>query len=192
LPPTILPPSPHHTTLPPIRGNYTVRLRTFTAAGAAYSAACNFQVPDFAQAPQNGSPDIEFLPNPEDESSHIIKLTGLNPDDQYTVLAIGGLFPDRWQIVGAASGEATYDDQLDQWSYTGDFSTDTLPITAYFAVIGQHDSSYYYFDAPFDIPTRTLTTPDVTASYNSTSGYSLSTNRYVFPIPSRCPRRNAA
>jgi hypothetical protein len=68
----------------------------------------------------------------------------------------------------------------------------SLPITAYFAFIGQHGSSYYYFNAPFDSITRSLSTPDVTASYNSATGYSPSTNRYVFPIPSRFPRRNAA
>jgi hypothetical protein len=84
-----------------VGGNYTVRLRTFTAAGAAYSAERSFQVPDFAQAPQNSSPDIEFLPNPEDESSYIIKLTGVNAADHYTVMAIGSVFPDRWQILGS-------------------------------------------------------------------------------------------
>jgi hypothetical protein len=33
-----------------VGGNYTVRLRTFTAAGAAYSAECSFQASDFAEA----------------------------------------------------------------------------------------------------------------------------------------------
>jgi hypothetical protein len=156
-----------------VGGYYTVRLRTFTAAGAAYSTECSFQVPDFAQAPQNSSPDIEFIPNPEDESSYIIKLTGVNAADDYTVMAIGSVFPDRWQILTSTHSESFYDDDLG-WSYSGNFSDSTLSVTAYFAFVGEHDGNYYLFPAPFATPVRSLDTPDVTTSYDALTGFTLS------------------
>jgi hypothetical protein len=156
-----------------VGGYYTVRLRTFTAAGAADSAECSFQVPDFPAADPQDSPTIEFIPNPNDESSYTIKLTGVNAADDYTVMAIGSVFPDRWQILTSTHSESFYDDDLG-WSYSGNFSDSTLSVTAYFAFVGEHDGNYYLFPAPFATPVRSLDTPDVTTSYNCLTGFTLS------------------